>query len=664
MTFVKQHALIIEPGGDGKQTGFQKLSDEDQEQYDILNDRFGSNGHTHDGTDGEGPLIPNVPAGNITATTLQGAINELDEKKVSKVNLFINVKDYGAIGNGTTDDTVAIQTALNQFGCLSASDYDANKFKGGILYFPRGVYRITAPLFINDNTYILGEGNYCFQGSPDPDYVSCTVIKADFSNLEQYAIKVVPIVKSTNLRYTGWFLSGTDMDSGLYTFMDNIKIHNITFYTEQNIAVGFVGIGATNIDISNLSIIGFRNGGIVSSSWGGRAKVFTLTTHTGFSPMDACNGFKLYDSYISQNGNNLAYNSGNKIITGNIDYLDATPYAKTGILSQYCQGAAFDNVIVEGWNRGIRQKNNPSCSLKNSYFERISDLCIDSLQNNFSIDSIFVYCPTATFLNTNGLDNGETRNITPTAVGSQFITGSTAGKITVTTCTLPSTQKPVTGVIMFQSQKEYYVDTVSGSDLNSGIQSSPLASLGKALSVAKDGDTIYLLCGDTFHVDQASILGNRRIKITKYGSGSNPIINIDSAGNYMYGFFVASNANIEFNNITITVPNITPADVGARQAFSLQGANIYLYFNACTINIGANVALFEAYDGYSVNLTINYHNTTISGASSTYGYLSLPPYANNSRLSVYDTSLGSTIHATIKSNGYNSAYILHSDILI
>lgn len=49
-------------------------------------------------------------------------------------NCFINVKDYGATGNGTTDDTEAIQSAL-----------DASNTKGiPYVHFPSGTYKISA----------------------------------------------------------------------------------------------------------------------------------------------------------------------------------------------------------------------------------------------------------------------------------------------------------------------------------------------------------------------------------------------------------------------------------------------------------------------------------------------------------------------------------------
>lgn len=57
---------------------------------------------------------------------------------------YKNVKtDFGAVGDGTTDDTTAVQNALNS---------------GGGIYFPKGTYRITSTL-TNSNAYkIIGDG--------------------------------------------------------------------------------------------------------------------------------------------------------------------------------------------------------------------------------------------------------------------------------------------------------------------------------------------------------------------------------------------------------------------------------------------------------------------------------------------------------------------------
>jgi hypothetical protein len=61
-----------------------------------------------------------------------------------------NVKDFGAVGNGAADDTAAIQTAVDW-------TTGANR---GLIFFPAGTYRITAPITANFN----GELSIIFQG--------------------------------------------------------------------------------------------------------------------------------------------------------------------------------------------------------------------------------------------------------------------------------------------------------------------------------------------------------------------------------------------------------------------------------------------------------------------------------------------------------------------
>lgn len=60
-----------------------------------------------------------------------------------------NVKDYGAIGNGTTDDTAAITAAITA----------VDSGRGGVVYFPAGVYRVTNTITVNKNNVTLrGDG--------------------------------------------------------------------------------------------------------------------------------------------------------------------------------------------------------------------------------------------------------------------------------------------------------------------------------------------------------------------------------------------------------------------------------------------------------------------------------------------------------------------------
>ena len=58
---------------------------------------------------------------------------------------WFNVMDYGATGNNTTDDTTAIQSAINAVGS-----------SGGTVVFPAGTYKISSPLVADSNLILAG----------------------------------------------------------------------------------------------------------------------------------------------------------------------------------------------------------------------------------------------------------------------------------------------------------------------------------------------------------------------------------------------------------------------------------------------------------------------------------------------------------------------------
>jgi Pectate lyase superfamily protein len=77
---------------------------------------------------------------------------------------WVNVKNFGAVGNGVADDRRAIQAAFN-----------ANK-GGGIVYFPPGHYRITGPISLNDigassSRFLLTGGNAAVITGDFPDFL-------------------------------------------------------------------------------------------------------------------------------------------------------------------------------------------------------------------------------------------------------------------------------------------------------------------------------------------------------------------------------------------------------------------------------------------------------------------------------------------------------------
>lgn len=77
-----------------------------------------------------------------------GRLDDLVVEQQQEIGDSLNVKRFGAVGNGAVDDTEAIQRALDA----------AYKSGGGDVYFPAGIYKV-GNLVVRDNVEITGGGH-------------------------------------------------------------------------------------------------------------------------------------------------------------------------------------------------------------------------------------------------------------------------------------------------------------------------------------------------------------------------------------------------------------------------------------------------------------------------------------------------------------------------
>lgn len=75
-------------------------------------------------------------------------------KPIVSANSVFNVKNFGVKGDGVTDDSDAIQKVLDAVG---APTYPS--VRGGIVYFPKGVYRLSKTLLIRRGISVQGAGS-------------------------------------------------------------------------------------------------------------------------------------------------------------------------------------------------------------------------------------------------------------------------------------------------------------------------------------------------------------------------------------------------------------------------------------------------------------------------------------------------------------------------
>lgn len=103
--------------------------------------------------------------------------DDLDSQKrqIQKLNAstFINVLDYGAKGDGTTDDTNAINSAI------------AAASAGKLVYFPAGTYLISSEIIVNNSKLtFLGDGGAILKRGGNIDFLTINGNDVTIDNLK------------------------------------------------------------------------------------------------------------------------------------------------------------------------------------------------------------------------------------------------------------------------------------------------------------------------------------------------------------------------------------------------------------------------------------------------------------------------------------------------
>lgn len=97
--------------------------------------------------------VDNVGQTAATIYFLQSGTGAVARTMQSKERDIVSVKDFGAVGDGVTDDTASIQAAIDAF------PVDGNAIGGCTLLFPRGTYMVST-LTWKQSISAIGEGHY------------------------------------------------------------------------------------------------------------------------------------------------------------------------------------------------------------------------------------------------------------------------------------------------------------------------------------------------------------------------------------------------------------------------------------------------------------------------------------------------------------------------
>jgi hypothetical protein len=168
--------------------------------------------------------LTNITIG-MTGEQLINAINA-NYAALNKEKIW-NVLNYGVIGDDSTDNTTALQALIEEV-----------KIKGGIIYFPAGIYK-THTLTIYYNTQLIGDG------------ANSSIIKS---------ISAEPLIQSYD--YIGWSAPNGSPFGGLNNIkLDGNSVGMIGLHLRMNASLNF-----NNLMITNFATYGCElNGALIGS---------------------------------------------------------------------------------------------------------------------------------------------------------------------------------------------------------------------------------------------------------------------------------------------------------------------------------------------------------------------------------------------------------------
>jgi hypothetical protein len=179
-----------------------------------------------------------------------------------KLAQTVSVKDFGAVGDGVVDDTAAIQAAID---CVAVY--------GGAINFVAGVYNVSAPLILDSNISIIGQGTPTLKstvaGSHIFSGVSLTTVSISGITFEGTGSITPPTISvggaASSSTALVTFVGSTDVNisqcefSDFYngiTVIDCLRIYIQNNYIHNWYIYGILGSGSDEFVFESNSIVG------------------------------------------------------------------------------------------------------------------------------------------------------------------------------------------------------------------------------------------------------------------------------------------------------------------------------------------------------------------------------------------------------------------------
>ena len=169
-------------------------------------------------------------AAGYVAQTGPTAGSPISQSLQSWLDQFATVKDFGAVGDGVTDDTAAINRALYQIYCREVNP----QIRRG-LFFPAGVYLVTESIIIPPFATLYGEGadNSIIQMAAGDDSALRAYVARTGDSLQQTGVNVgnngAVVPQYITVSNMGFQSIDPDVDVFLVEDVNNCSFTGVTF---------------------------------------------------------------------------------------------------------------------------------------------------------------------------------------------------------------------------------------------------------------------------------------------------------------------------------------------------------------------------------------------------------------------------------------------------
>ena len=229
--------------------------------------------------------------GSLTSFKPMGS-NLIDKLNNEFNDRSVNVKWFGALLDGKTDDTAALKAAIASLN--DGTNYES----GGTVFIPRGILKFTETIYIPQNVRIVGIGqNRYFYDTLSSSMASVLLYSNTDSNT--CAISFLGKKERDNTNSSELAILGSDLDNKIYYQTMNSSLEYLTLISENQHALGIDFAGAPSSELYHVTVTGFLVGIIVSACWNSQiSKCFIRSHFCGIFSINNVNDVLFDSCYI------------------------------------------------------------------------------------------------------------------------------------------------------------------------------------------------------------------------------------------------------------------------------------------------------------------------------------------------------------------------------